>query len=145
LVEEWGVSISHSYLTYVGHTNAAWEQREDGSIVTSAAFEQLLGRLASLQSQRLLWNATLRDFLDYLVRLEKVEIHPAISGDGVEIVNSNDADIAGLALACDVDAVTVDGAKPEGVWRGNQYVFWFDLPAQSSVIITVPCAVRENM
>lgn len=137
LVDDWGIRVSHCYPTYVGDLNAAWEVREDGAVVTSQYFEQILARLVKLQEQGYLWNATLRDLLGYLVDLEKIEIRPDVESGGVRITNANGTAVEGLSLACDLDSVVVDGKKTSGAWRGNQYVFWFDLPPHSSVVVSI--------
>jgi hypothetical protein len=135
LVNDWGVSLSHVYTSDVGAANRAWTVA-DGEVRIGPEFDAVLAEMARLQRDRLLLNTTIRDQMRYWLALERVRLRPDPDCGGVSVINESGEAIADLALVCQSDRILVDGNCPQGRWHRGEYIFWFDLPADTAVLLT---------
>jgi hypothetical protein len=135
LVDNWGVSITHAYLTYVNDSNLAWTRDRNGAIVVSQVFDNLLVQLSRIQDEGLLLNTTLREFLGYQEAIEAIKIYPDPKAGGLRAVNTGAA-VKGFAIASGAGDLLVDGRRPKYRQSGNDFIYWFDLDARQSVLLT---------
>jgi hypothetical protein len=135
LIDDWGISVAHSYITLHSDANKAWEQKSDGSIVISQEFDGLLKRMADLQRRGLLLNTTVRELLGYHMALEELEFRPAPEIGGIELINKSAESLRGLALASDGAEVWVNGRPVAGTWHSGSFIFVIDLEAGAAARI----------
>ena len=79
---------------------------------------------------------TIKDLLAYLIQTENIYFQYFKDGI-IKVYNSNNNAIKGLSMAVRHSDVLVDGAIPESRTRGEDRIFWFDVPANDTVIITL--------
>lgn len=139
LVQNRGVIISHAYPAFVGrklgYSNGAW-YKENGVYKIDEDFDEMLARMGRFQSEGLINFTTIRDFLDYRLKLQNVEII-SLNNIACKVVNHNDKIIKGFSLSVNSDSVIVFGKEFESKRVGKELVFWFDLRANEEVVVKV--------
>lgn len=134
LVANWGIGIAHVYPTYVGEANRAWRRTDEGEVVVSMEFEDILARMAWLERQGLLLNTTIRDLLGYWLKLERVTWRYEPETAALVYENLGEEDILGFSIAFDLigedKAILLDGLTVEAKKRASSHVLSFDLPAR---------------
>lgn len=135
LIRRRGVCFSHGYPTYIGTSNGAWKMNEQGKVVIEAAFDALLERLSRRREAGELNMATIRDILDYWLKLENIEMDYMPDGS-VCVTNTGLEPIKGLSLAiCGGSSVCIDGREMRSKTSDADTIVWFDIEAQESLRI----------
>jgi len=138
LVKQRGVFISHTYLsrlfkgTYIRNFLARDRQ---GQLVIHPAFNQVLQRMAALRDQRKLYLSTVEEMMDYWLALSDIRITYGSNGS-VLLHNPTNRMISGLSMAVRSQEVFVNGKKPAQYRSEGDLIFWFDLPPQSTAVIS---------
>jgi hypothetical protein len=145
LVADWGVSIAHAYMTFVGEENLAWRLAPDDSIEIGPEFDGLLAHMSALQSDGLLWNATLKEFMRYQEQLEDLHLSPRPQANGVALVNGAAAPVSGVTFAMTSSSVSIDGRRVNGRANQNDYIYTADVPASGEVLISPFHGEAENV
>jgi hypothetical protein len=83
-----------------------------------------------------LYITTIRELMDYWIRLEKVSFEYLQNGK-IIVNNNNDVPIHGLAMAIRAREVSVNGNLPTSKFVGEDLVFWFDIECHGSAIIQI--------
>jgi hypothetical protein len=153
-LSERGVTILHMYFgaqdTFVGRpqpTQARWLVPHGSpprmTWETSTKVDRYFQSIAQQQKAGRLRVTTLSKFADYLLLADSVEI-VALSQDEFRLVNRAHRPVPGFALstvAIGVRRVLKDGVPVEHCKRvAKDLLFWFDMPAQSEVVIDIDAA-----
>ncbi len=135
LINEQGVHISHSYFTnqkgtYVIKKGDNWE--------ISPFFEEFLNRMKKCIDDKTLWNPTISEFGDYIKSLSKIKtIH--LTPNKVMISNENNFEVKNVSFAVKNFKKTPILLNKSPITRykyiNNDLIFWFDLGANSNVIL----------
>ena len=134
LVQTRGTYILHVYPARLDSTTGFY-RRENNHFVIDPEFEKALERQAALRDQGKLNLTTIRDYLDYQVALEHVELIP-LSGNSARIKNASGSDLKGLSCSIKSNEVKVEGKAYESYRQDGDLVFWFDLSKGESVVVT---------
>jgi len=137
LVDSWGVCLNHAYPTYIGKSNGAFEINQDNKVVISPEFDQLLARLAAWRKKGDLYIATVRDLLDYWIKLDKISFDYLPDNETVRILNHNSSVINGLTLAYPRQALYLNGKPLQSRKIENEHLFWFDMEPLSYVAVSL--------
>jgi hypothetical protein len=138
LIRSWGLSISHAYPVslYLGDRNSAWQINRHGKVVISPFFDSLLKSMSELQKGNKLYLATIRNIMDYWIKLEKVEIQYIPLENAARIYNYNSETVEGIAIVCQGAEIFVNGQRPQFKRLGEEIVFWFDIDALTYTTIS---------
>ena len=131
-----GVKINHCYPPRVNLAKGFWEYGPDSTIIAAPGFNKTLARMAELKKAGRLNVTTIKDFLDYQLAVENVNIE-LLPGRRVKITNEGNRMIRELSLAVKAETVTVDGRKPKQKFAQGDLIFWFDLESGESKVIEV--------
>jgi hypothetical protein len=131
LVDAWGICLLHSYPVYVGDANCAWETDAQGRIVVGAEFDAMLARMSALRRENVVNLALVRDVMHYWLQLERVRLEYRPEQGVIRVVNFNEETVRGLSLACHGRRLFVNGEEPCSKRVGDDWIFWFDLPART--------------
>lgn len=135
LIKDWGVFINHGYFPRIRSGNDVINE-VDGKLVIDPYFNQILHTMSEFRDEGELFITTIRELMDYWIRLEKVSFE--YLQDGKIIVNNdNDVPIHGLAMAIRAREVSVNGNPPTSKFVGEDLVFWFDIECNSNAIIQI--------
>jgi len=131
LVKNRGIFISHGY--YVRkHDSKVIISDEKGKLVVNPYFNEILSSIAQKRDKGELYTTTVRDLLDYWIKLENVTFE-YLPGGEIEITNNNDKPIQGLSIAMKTDKVSIDNKIPSTKKLGEDTIIWFDVNAGEKV------------
>ncbi|NOX84609.1 MAG: hypothetical protein GXO86_01385 [Chlorobi bacterium] len=130
-----GVEINHCYPPRVNPEKGFWRYGSDSTVIASPGFNKTLERMAGLKKAGRLNVTTIKDFLDYQLAVEKVK-YEILTDGRVKVTNGGDKTIKNLSFAVRADTVTVDGQIPRQKTAGGDIIFWFDLGAGESKVIS---------
>jgi len=138
LINEWGICIAHAYPTsvYRGSRNKAWFINHKGEVEISDSFEDILANMAKLRDSNMLYLTTIRQIMDYWIKMEGIEIEYVPSNDTIRIHNYNQETINGLSFVTEKSNVYVNGAVPQKKIYNDECIFWFDLAPKSIATIS---------
>jgi hypothetical protein len=133
LIKNRGVFISHGY--YVRTTDSEIITTDNkGKLQVNPYFNEILNSIAQKREKGELYTTTIRDLLDYWIKLENVSFEYLTNGE-IEIVNNNNQPIKGVSLALKTDRFQVKGKEPSIKKLGNDTILWFDIEAGEKVRI----------
>jgi len=135
-VADWSVEMNHCYPAWVNPQKGFWTYDTDSVIVAQPGFNRTLERMASLRERKELNITTVKEFIDYQLKLENIE-YDVLSDGRIRITNHNREDVNGLSFATKAKTILVDQQKPEQKIYGSDLIFWFDIKAGASRIIKI--------
>jgi hypothetical protein len=135
LIKDWGVFINHGYFPRIRSGNDVINE-VDGKLVIDPYFNQILQTMSEFRDEGELYITTIRELMDYWIRLEKVSFEYLQNGK-IIVNNNNDVPIHGLAMAIRAREVSVNGNLPTSKFVGEDLVFWFDIECHGSAIIQI--------
>lgn len=133
LIQTRGTYILHVYPARLDSTTGFY-RRENNHFVIDPEFEKVLERQAALRDQGKMNLTTIRDYLDYQVALEHVELIP-LSGNSAMIKNTSGSDLKGLSFSIKSNEVKVEGKVYQSYRQAEDLVLWFDLSKDESVVL----------
>lgn len=125
--ESWGVFIHHAYPGRAKDTNGCWEVDNYGKVVVSKEFDQCLALMESFQSEKKIYFTTIRDIMDYWLKLENIEMDFSRDDDVIRISNWNKTRVQGITFVTTTHEIYVGGKEPNIRQVNGETVFWFDL------------------
>ncbi len=125
LIYQRGTSVLHVYPARADSTNGFYEMKE-GHFQIQESFEKILQRQSILRDEGLLHLSTVRDYLDYQLALEQVEVHLLMNGK-VNVENKSGVDLKGLSFIISSGMVDAGGKSIQMRQFKNEIFFWFDL------------------
>ena len=138
LLGDWGVCINHTYPP-AHHDdpsrNEYFSHRDDGVLVTTAEFEDVLGRVGNLAQSGSLSLRCVREAVEYWEAIERVEISCDQHGRTV-LVNRSDRDIAGFSFVVRGDVAPVPDARCRAL--GKDTIVTFDFRAGQTLTLSRP-------
>lgn len=129
------VWINHVYPSWTDERKGFWQFDGQGGIQAMPGFNRALQQLAAYRQQGLVLPITIQQFLDYREAVDALKIIP-IEANKVLIVNQSGKPIKDLSLAVRAESVQVDGVLPASKRRGGDIIFWFDMEAAQTAVIT---------
>ena len=137
LVASWGVFIHHGYMSRCDRGSGYWVINKEGKVVVSEEFDSCLANMAAYRDDRRVYFTTVRDAMDYWLKLEGVELKYVPELDQVQVCNHNRERIEGMSMAVRSEDVFVNGERPLSRRVGDEEsIFWFDLDGLSYVAVS---------
>lgn len=138
-VNERGINIVHFYPAFVGnklgYSNGIVEY--DGrNWEINKNFDKMLARLSEYKTRQEINISTLREYLDYRLALERIEIIPT-AANAFKIINKNDAVIKDISFAVGIDREIKTEKQFNVRLVGNDKIFWFDMEAGEEVSLKI--------
>jgi hypothetical protein len=134
LIDHQGVFINHGYFVRNRFDDKNLIE-VNGKLVTNPNFNKILARISEKRSKGDLYVTTIRDLLDYWIKLEKVKFEYLPDGS-INIINNNDQPINGLSMIIKSKNVLVDGKIPASKPTGDDTIFWFDMVPHQTIKLT---------
>lgn len=134
LIQTRGTYILHVYPARLDSTTGFY-RRQNNHFVIDPEFEKVLEKQAALRDQGKLNLTSIRDYLDYQLALEHVEIIP-LSGNSAMIKNSSGLDLKGLSFSIKSKEIKVEGKEYQSYRQAEDLVLWFDLSKDESVVLS---------
>jgi hypothetical protein len=131
LCTNWGVFINHGYFVRNRKDHNIFSE-SNGKIVINPFFDKLLEFMAHMRDEGNLCITTIRDLLDYWIKIENISFEYMPDG-GINVINLGDEPIKGLSLAVHAKGVLINGEIPSHKQVGEDTIVWFDIPANSNV------------
>ena len=135
LIANWGVFINHGYYVSNRKDHNIFNE-SNGKIVINPFFDKILEYMSNKRDSGSLYITTIRDLLDYWIKLENVSFEYLLDGT-INVINQNSQAIAGLSLAVYAERVRINGEIPSYKQSGEDIVVWFDIPGKSFVSLQV--------
>jgi len=139
LIDRWGVCITHTYpaLTdrYLRRSSGGWDYNKNKKIVVSKDFDRCLQLLARYRDEGKLLLTTIDQIVGYWLALENIRVY-FNQDDTVSVFNKNTREIKGLSFAAKASRVLVNGSEPFHKKINADIIFWFDLPAKETMVIS---------
>lgn len=129
------VWINHVYPAWASERKGFWQFDGLGGLQAMPGLNRALHRLAAYKQKGLILPMTIQSFMDYREAVELCKVIP-VEANKVLIVNQSGKPIKDLSLAIHAESVWVDGAVPQSKRRGDDIIFWFDLGASHTAVIT---------
>jgi len=145
LIEKRGVFFNHGY--YVrNHPHDEILTLHEGELVINPYFDNVLAYMDQKRDEGGLLLTTVRDLLDYRLQVENIEFDYKPDGS-IDVVNNNHQEVRGLSLAvrCKPEFVILTGAEYKYKQVHDDTIIWFNIPAQTSVNLTLNHRVKENI
>ena len=145
LIEKRGVFFNHGYFVRNNERDGFLTLNE-GELIINPYFDSVLKYMGQKRDEGSLLLTTVRDLLDYRIQVENV-VFDYRSDGSIDIVNNNNQDIRGLALAIrsEPEFITLTGTKFCSRKVHDDTIIWFDLSAARSVNITIGPRAREDV
>ena len=136
LVADRGIYINHGYFVRdrAGIEDGTFEV-VDGVYKVGSGFDRMLQYMEDLRDKGDLYVTTVRDLLDYLVKLENISFSYGPDGS-IYVYNANSGSIKGLSMVAKAGSVRIDGQVPESRIAGEEIIFWFDLSGNTGTTLT---------
>jgi len=135
LILEWGVFINHGYYVRNNLDDGVLSQL-NGKMVINPYFDQILGLMSRMRDDGDLYITTIRDLLDYWIRIEKISFKYMPNGV-IYIYNNGTEQIKGLSLVVNADTIRVNGEIPKFRRTGDDTIFWLDIKAGECEILEI--------
>lgn len=135
LIEYRSTYVAHTYPAWTNPKRGFWTTNENGEIVVKPSFEAALERIANLRDKHLLLPCTVSDYLDHLNKLNNISF--AFTPEAkIQLTNKNNEPVIGVSIIS-ATALSFSGDKKhETRVSGNETIYWFDMEANESIIIT---------
>jgi len=135
MINEWGIFINHGYYPRRRPVYDVLSE-SGGKIVIDSSFDRILEKMALLRDEGDLYLTTIQDLLDYWILTENVQFKYLPEGV-IHVCNNNSKPVKGFSLAVKASEVKVNGIIPNLRQVGEDTIFWFDIPANDYVILTI--------
>jgi len=137
-VQNRGVAIIHFYPAFVGKTfgydNGIWIE-EENEIIINEDFDNMLKRMAKYRDNGKIYFTTIKNYLDYQVKLENIELN-FLPDNSLLIINNNDEEIKGLSFAVESENINIDRLGKNYKNDGDDLIFWIDISANDTIILS---------
>jgi len=131
LVNDWGIFISHGY--YVQNDDSEMIIKDNkGNFIINHYFDKILELIAQKRDEGELYTTTVRDLLNYWIKLDNVSFEYLPNGE-IDIINKNNEPIKGLSIALRTDHIKIEGKTLSNKKVGDDSIFWFDINANETV------------
>lgn len=137
LIVKRGVFFNHGY--YVrNNSRDGMLTFNDGRLIINPYFDNVLNYMDHRRDDGDLLITTVRDLLDYRIQVENIILDYKPDGS-IDIVNNNHQEVRDLAMAfgSDPENIILKGVKFSSKKVQDDAIIWFNLPADSSVNLTV--------
>jgi len=104
--------------------------------VINPNFDKVLASISDKRSKGDLYVTTIRDLLNYWIKLDKVNFEYLPDGS-IKVINNNDAAINGLSMIIRAKNIFIDGKIPSTKTSDGNTIFWFDIAPRQQVSITM--------
>lgn len=131
LLVNWGVFINHGYYVRNRKDHNIFSE-SNGGILINPLFDKILASMARMRDEGDLYLTTIRDLLDYWIKLENISFEYLPNGR-INVINLNNDTVNGLSLAVHGKSVRINGEIPFNKRVGEDIAVWFDIPGKSSV------------
>lgn len=135
LVKNWGIYLSHGYYVRTVDSEILLSD-EKGKLYTNPYFNDILHYIAQKRDNGELYTTTVRDLLDYWIKLDHVSFEYLPDGS-ITISNNNVKPIKGISIVMRTDKVIVEGKVPSTKKHGIDTIYWFDLQAGEKVKLRI--------
>ncbi len=135
LVNDWGVFISHGYYVRKDPSNLITKDQK-GKMHINPYFDEILGLIAQKRDKKELFVTTVRDLLDYWIKLDKISFDYLPNGE-VSVTNHNNMPIKGLSLAVRAKNVKIYGKVTTMKRVGDDTIIWFDINGYETLRLNV--------
>ncbi len=144
LIENRGIFFNHGYFVRNAESDGILYLHE-GRLTIDPHFDNLLKYMDMKRNDGNLLLTTVRDFLDYRLQIENIVFDYKPDGS-IDIMNNNQFEVKGLALAIGTDAEDIDlkGMKFCSRKDEDDTIIWFDMPADTSVNLTISKRETNN-
>lgn len=134
IIDYHAVFITHIYPAWTNTIKGFWQLSSDSLVVAMPGLNRTLKKLDDLRRQKKILPATLRDIVDYQQKILNVE-YRFLDEHSVQLTNKG-AEIRGLSMLSERPAF-IDHKFVEYRRVGEEYLFWFDLEADETIIIHI--------
>lgn len=135
LVKHQGIFINHGYFVR-NRSDDRILKNVNGKLVINPNFDKILASISGRRSKGDLYVTTIRDLLNYWIKLEKVNFEYLPDGS-IRVINNNDEAINGLSMIIKAKNISVDGKKPFSKASGGNTIFWFDIAPHQQVSLII--------
>jgi hypothetical protein len=136
LITDWGVFINHGYFVR-NIENVDVTIKSNGKLVINPYFDKILGNMAQMRDEGQLSISTIKDIMGYWIAVDKITFEYMPNGV-IFVRNNNDKPIQGLSLVIHGKDVLVNGQVPKLKRVNDNTIFWFDIQARESVVLSFP-------
>lgn len=135
LVNEWGIFISHGYYVRKEASKAIVED-QNGKLIINPYFDEILRLIAQKRDKGELYTTTIRDLLDYWIKLENISFDYLPNGE-VNIINKNGTPVNGLSIVLNTNKVKLNGKVPSMKRVGADTIIWFDIKVNETMQLKI--------
>jgi hypothetical protein len=135
LVNDWGIFISHGYYVRKDPSNLITKDQQ-GKMLINPYFDEILGLIAQKRDKGELYTTTVKDLLDYLIKLENISFDYLPDGD-INIINGDNKPVNGLAIVLRTKNVKINGKVPSMKKVGEDTIIWFDIKGNETLKMSV--------
>ncbi len=134
-VQERAVKFEHCYPAGSIVGKGYWKFDESKKLVIEPEFEKALEQFASFRDRGLINLTTVRDLLDYWIACKNIT-YEFIDSTTVKITNQNSKEVKGISFSVNAKNVFVKKRKVQQKFFGGDLIFWLDMKAKESAIMT---------
>ena len=131
LINHQGVFIDHGYFVRNRRDDRILKT-VNGHLMVNPNFDKILSLIVARREKGDLFVTTIKDLLNYWIKLDKIEFQYLPDGS-TNIVNNNDESINGLSLIINSAFILVNGRKPSMKASNGQTIFWFNMEPHQTV------------
>jgi len=135
LIKHQGIFINHGYFVR-NRSDDRILKNVNGKLVINPNFDKVLASISDKRSKGDLYVTTIRDLLNYWIKLDKVNFEYLPDGS-IKVINNNDAAINGLSMIIRAKNIFIDGKIPSTKTSDGNTIFWFDIAPRQQVSITM--------
>ena len=134
IIDYHAVFITHIYPAWTNTIKGFWQLSSDSIVVAMPGLNRTLEKIDALRRQKKILPTTLRDVVDYQQKISNLE-YLFLDQNSVQLTNRGDK-IKGLSMLSE-RPVFIDHKFVEYRRVGEEYLFWFDLEADETIIIQI--------
>ena len=135
LVNDWGVFISHGYYIRKDPSNLITKDQK-GKLLINPYFDEILGLIAQKREKGELYTTTVRDLLDYWIKVDKISFDYLPDGE-ISITNHNNMSINGLSIVVCAKNVKINGKVSTMKKVGDDTIIWFDIKGDETIHLNI--------
>lgn len=135
LIKHRSLWINHVYPAWARYGKGFWTFDDQSKVVVMPGLNRALEKLDTYRKQGKILVMTVGNYLDYVTSVQNLQLERNPDGT-VTVHNPHNIPVEGLCFVIHSDQVLVNGIVPASRNSDNETIFWFDLPAHSSAVIS---------
>lgn len=144
LVDNYLVCFNHTYPASIEQDNGYWTQANDSTQVVDPLFDHILEVLDSYRQRGLINLATISEVIDYRLLTRNITVQKQ-DADSYIVHNRGSEAINNFSMAVNAPGVMVNGKVPAHKFFKGDLIFWFNIGAGESNVITFPVSPNDTL